>query len=79
MVRGLGWGMTDIFLTPTTAGQHPIFARCVRCDRPMRLQGIEPHMRLPDTDLHTYGCVNCGTTEVLMAPIRPIGINGGDA
>jgi hypothetical protein len=45
----------------------------------MRLHGIEPHMRLPDTDLHTYGCVNCETTEVLMAPIRPLGFNGGGA
>ena len=45
----------------------------------MRLQGIEPHMRLPDTDLHTYGCINCDTTEVLLAPVRPLGSNGGDA
>jgi len=71
--------MTDTFINPTETGLHPIFARCAHCDRPMRLQGIEPHMRLPDTDLHTYGCVNCGTTEVLMAPIRPIGRNGGGA
>ena len=71
--------MTDIFVNPTATGLHPSFARCARCDRPMRLHGIEPHMRLPDTDLHTYGCVNCGTTEVLMAPIRFIRRNGGGA
>ena len=71
--------MTEIFLTPTQAGQHPAFARCPHCDRPMRLHGIEPHMLLSDTDLHTYGCVNCGTTEVLMAPIRPLNHNGGGA
>jgi hypothetical protein len=45
----------------------------------MRLHGIEPHMRLPDTDLHTYGCINCDTTEVLLAPVRPLNSNGGDA
>jgi hypothetical protein len=69
--------MTDISIDPIELRLHPSFAKCARCDRPMRLQGIEPHMRLPDTDLHTYGCVNCGTTEVLMAPIRPLGLNGG--
>ncbi len=71
--------MTTTFINPTETGLHPSFARCARCDRPMRLHGIEPHMRLPDTDLHTYGCVNCETTEVLMAPIRPLGRNGGGA
>jgi hypothetical protein len=71
--------MTDIFITPTNTGLHSSLASCARCDRPMRLHGIEPHMRLPDTDLHTYGCVSCGTTEVLMAPIRPIGLYGGGA
>jgi hypothetical protein len=71
--------MTDIFITPSNTGQHPTFARCGRCDRPMRLHGIEPHMRLPDTDLHTYGCVSCGTIEVLMAPVRPLAVNGGGA
>lgn len=69
--------MTDIFTNPMHNGFHPSFAKCARCDRPMRLHGIEPHMRLPDTDLHTYGCVSCGTTEVLMAPLRPLGLIGG--
>ena len=71
--------MTDTYFNPSKIGQHPTFARCPRCDRPMRLHGIEPHMRLPDTDLHTYGCINCDTTEVLLAPVRPLGVNGGDA
>jgi hypothetical protein len=71
--------MTDIFINPIATGLHPSFASCARCDRPMRLHGIEPHMRLPDTDLHTYGCVSCDTTEVLIAPVRPLSLNGGGA
>jgi hypothetical protein len=71
--------MTDILTSLSNRFAHPTFAKCPRCDRPMRLHGIEPHMRLPDTDLHTYGCVNCDTTEVLIAPVRPIGCNGGGA
>jgi hypothetical protein len=71
--------MTDIFINPMATVLHPSFARCARCDRPMRLHGIEPHMKLPDTDLHTYGCVNCDTTEVLLAPVRPFALNGGGA
>jgi hypothetical protein len=71
--------MSNLFISPLTGGQHPAFARCPRCDRPMRLYGIEPHMRLPDTDLHTYGCINCDMTEVLLAPMRLIGSHGGDA
>ena len=71
--------MTDIMTNLSTLSHHPTFARCGHCDRPMRLQGIEPHLRLPDTDLHTYGCINCDTTEVLLAPLRPFAINGGDA
>ncbi len=71
--------MTVICINPTDTGLHPTFARCAHCDRRMRLYGIEPHIRLPDTDLHTYGCVNCETTEVLMAPTRLLRLNGGGA
>ena len=41
---------------------------CRLCGRDSRLYGIEPHPRLARTDLNTYGCDPCGTTEVIILP-----------
>lgn len=41
---------------------------CRLCGRDSRLYGIEPHPRLALTDLNTYGCDPCGTTEVIIVP-----------
>lgn len=42
---------------------------CPICEGHTRLYGTEPHPRLPRTDLHTYGCDTCGTTDVMVVPI----------
>jgi C4-type Zn-finger protein len=42
---------------------------CPICNDRTRLYGVEPHIRLPHTEIHTYVCDACDTTEVVMVPM----------
>jgi len=65
--------MTDQYhIHPATLRAPHGFPPCPDCDQPMRLYGIEPHMRLEEVDLHTYGCDRCGIVEAMLAPLPPV-------
>ena len=42
---------------------------CPICNDRTRLYGVEPHIRLAHTEIHTYVCDACDTTEVVMVPM----------
>jgi hypothetical protein len=44
---------------------------CDRCAGSLRLVGIEPHYSLAATDIFTYTCTKCDTTQVLAIPRNP--------
>jgi hypothetical protein len=44
---------------------------CDRCAGSLRLVGIEPHHSLAETDVFTYTCTKCDTTQVLAVPRHP--------
>lgn len=46
-----------------------VVVNCPQCGDRARLYGIEPHVRLPRTELHTYVCDICSATEVLVVPL----------
>lgn len=41
---------------------------CDRCAGTLRLVGIEPHHTLAATDVFTYTCTKCDTTQVITVP-----------
>lgn len=43
---------------------------CPVCGDRTRLYGVEPHIRLARTEIHTYVCDACNATEVVVVP-RP--------
>jgi hypothetical protein len=43
---------------------------CETCGGPTRIYRIEPHPRLPNTDVNTYVCDTCDMTQVLVVPIK---------
>jgi hypothetical protein len=52
--------------------EHPVMLStppCEVCGRPTRIYGIEPHPRLPHTDINTYICDVCDRSQVLVAPV----------
>ena len=59
--------MTDIHVEPMTALSTPL---CDTCGGPTRIYGIEPHPRLPHTDVNTYVCDTCDTNQVLVVPLK---------
>jgi hypothetical protein len=58
--------MTDTLISLAAVEVTPA---CQRCGVSTRLYGVEPHPRLPHTDLYTYVCALCDTTEVLVVPV----------
>lgn len=42
---------------------------CDTCGQPTRIYGIEPHPRLPHTDVNTYVCDACDTSQALVVPL----------
>jgi hypothetical protein len=42
---------------------------CDTCGMPTRIYGIEPHPRLPHTDVNTYVCDACDSNQVLVVPL----------
>jgi hypothetical protein len=42
---------------------------CTGCEGPTRIYGIEPHARLPHTDIHTYVCDSCDTSLAVVVPL----------
>jgi hypothetical protein len=42
---------------------------CSACEGPTRIYGIEPHLRLAHTDIHTYVCDACDTSQILVVPL----------
>ena len=42
---------------------------CEVCGKSTRIYGIEPHPRLPHTDVNTYVCDACDTTQTLVIPL----------
>jgi hypothetical protein len=58
--------MSDILVSLTAIEITPA---CGRCGVSTRLYGVEPHPRLPHTDLYTYVCAPCDATEVLVVPL----------
>lgn len=45
--------------------------RCEKCGCRTRLAGIEPHPRLPQTDLRTYQCLACNDVHAVAVPLLP--------
>jgi hypothetical protein len=45
---------------------------CEKCSCRTRLAGIEPHPRLPQTDLRTYQCLACNEVQVAAVPLVPL-------
>ena len=41
---------------------------CTDCGGQTRLVGIEPHLRLPFTDLCTYECLECAAVQTVAIP-----------
>jgi hypothetical protein len=41
---------------------------CEACGGRTRLAGVEPHPRLPRTDIRTYECEACESVQTLVAP-----------
>ena len=42
---------------------------CPVCGDRTRLYGVEPHIRLARTEIHTYVCDACNATEVVVVPM----------
>ena len=42
---------------------------CPVCGDRTRLYGVEPHIRLARTEIHTYVCDACDTTEAVVVPV----------
>lgn len=42
---------------------------CPICGERTRLYGVEPHIRLARTEIHTYVCDACNATEVVVVPM----------
>jgi hypothetical protein len=42
---------------------------CPICGDRTRLYGVEPHIRLARTEIHTYVCDVCNATEVVVVPM----------
>ncbi len=58
--------MTDIHIEEIKTVAAP---PCTACEGPTRIYGIEPHSRLAETDIHTYVCDTCDTTQILVVPL----------
>jgi len=58
--------MTDIHVETPQTIPGPA---CETCSSPTRMFGIEPHPRLPHTDVHTYVCDACDVSQVLIVPL----------
>lgn len=59
--------MTETHVAETIVLSTP---PCDNCGHPMRIYGIEPHPRLPRTDINTYVCDACDSTQALVVPLR---------
>jgi hypothetical protein len=58
--------MTDTFQHSATIQLPPAYPICAYCKGPTRLFGIEPHMQSDHIEIHTFGCDDCGTTEITV-------------
>jgi hypothetical protein len=58
--------MTDIHIAQPAKTLAP---PCEKCGQPMRIYGIEPHLRLAHTDVHTYVCDPCDATQAIVVPL----------
>ena len=58
-------------MTETHVEQNPVISTppCETCGGPTRIYGIEPHPRLPGTDIHTYVCDACDTSQAVVVPL----------
>lgn len=58
-------------MTETYVEQKAVISTppCETCGRSTRLYGIEPHPRLPHTDVNTYVCDVCDTGQALVVPL----------
>jgi hypothetical protein len=53
-------------MTPPSAKRYLESPPCSRCGEATRIYGIEPHAATPRTDILTYVCDACQTTEVCI-------------
>jgi hypothetical protein len=58
--------MTETYGSESPAGFAP---SCESCGATTRIYGVEPHPRLPHTEIHTYVCDACDETQVLVVPL----------
>ena len=64
--------MINIDFTAPSRADGPF---CETCHGRTRLAGIEPHPRLPRTDLRTYACDGCDSVVAVAAPHPRASIN----
>ena len=62
--------MTEIFVNVPAKGFAP---SCESCGANTRIFGIEPHIRLAHTDIHTYVCDACDETQIVVVPLPNAG------
>lgn len=62
--------MTEIYVSEPTKGFAPL---CESCGKDTRIFGIEPHVRLAHTEVHTYVCDACDETQVIVVPLPKAG------
>jgi hypothetical protein len=57
--------LTELFLR--------IHERCPKCNKPISLAMIEPHITKADIYFHSYCCVACGPVKTVVetVPTRP--------
>jgi hypothetical protein len=58
--------MTETYVEQTIIVSTP---PCENCGARTRIYGIEPHPRLPHTDINTYVCDACDTSQALVVPL----------
>lgn len=55
--------------TAPEAFSSVIVIACPVCGERTRLYGVEPHIRLAHTEVHTYVCDACNVIEALVVPM----------
>jgi len=51
--------------------QKVVIEACPICGKAITLAAAEPHPTHPDTELRTYGCVDCGPVKTTSIRSRP--------
>lgn len=59
--------MSEIYVEQSIPVSTP---PCESCGGATRIYGIEPHPRLAHTDVNTYVCDACDTTQALVVPLK---------